>query len=624
MVVLLWGMLVVLSFIGWGRLVARILHVTDSDYGLDLVWGLAGLLGMSGAALAVGIATRLCLSTVIVAGVVFFFLFRQGRERKDSVINYFTIAVLALMMLVQALPSLLSLSYHAADDQAAYLAFPSKILNTGSLLESLSIRRQASLGGQSLLLALLHIGAPFEHLNFLDKGLCRVALAIVAVSAIPCGKAIFRLPLAAYILFLPNLSPNLSSMFSGALSFFGLYRTLVWCSLQEKIGLKQSFILALAALSPCTFRHNNIPVALLMIVCFHVLQVTRSDLRGLVRSLFQCLLILGILLFPWIASTYSLSPSDMFPWKASSDLSMGVFRAADYGDVVRQLLDSVATYAVPRGILIICAGFLLSMSLSSRDRAPSLAVWCAVSAGWVVTSFVLANVCPKDINRYDFGFVTGAIAASMLIGTEQIIESLEHLKLTLRFVLSAMILLFMIDGIVSSFPAFQKNFLALGNMAEPLSKKATESARYGRMQASIPEGSRIVSMVDDYYLLNFARNPIESLDLPGGVIPTAGKVGIHTGRHLHEILVSRKFTHLAYSIPENATGLYSLSQWERLAHGEKMEWFYRDDQRIPWSRLGSVVVRYFDMIHQLSKVCRTVYDDGTLRVLDLENCGETP
>src|SRR5262249_2621173 len=182
----LWGLLLLLSYVGWGALLNLLLYPQRR-----LGWGLQAPLGM-GLSLAVGgglAMARLVSSGTVVAWTVLGIV-AQGvcslrgceplvlRWRRifgrhgHSLVFRLAVALFAILIFLQYLRAVGNTSFNTWDDNMAYRGFARQLLDTGTLYEPFSWRRIASYGGQTYLQAMVLSGASPERLHIADNGIC--------------------------------------------------------------------------------------------------------------------------------------------------------------------------------------------------------------------------------------------------------------------------------------------------------------------------------------------------------------------------------------------------------------------------------------------------------------------
>ena len=246
--IILWAVFLFLSYIGYGAAVVRLLNLAEFN---DFGWAAKAAVGMSasivlGSALMVfKAATPVGLTSVAVVGFglacYFFYLElnktqistsnkRKGKAKPPVAkkANYawlFLVIPGAFALLTFATSVYWPFQYDPNDDWIAYLAFPEKILQTGTLIEPFSQRRITSLCGQSVLLAQIMIFAEPESAHLLDRGFGAIllfGLLVEATRKTALGWQWLRalIVLAAVTVSVPRI--NTSSTVIGVCLMFGV------------------------------------------------------------------------------------------------------------------------------------------------------------------------------------------------------------------------------------------------------------------------------------------------------------------------------------------------------------------------------------------------------------------
>ena len=128
------------------------------------------------------------------------------------------------------------------------------------------------------------------------------------------------------------------------------------------------------------------------------------------------------------------------------------------------------------------------------------------------------------------------------------------------------------------------------------------------MQAAIPSGARVLAMIERPYLLDFARNRIDHWDQAGAASPPPG-LPLRAGSDaVASYLVQQGIRYVAFTRPDRSTiDLYSRATWRRLLVGRMRVW------RIT----APIYLAAFDVVDELARTKKAVYDDGHLVVVDV-------
>ncbi len=198
----LWGIVIVLSLIGWGSAVNRLVFPRHRiDWGQKAAWGLAFSILVGGVLNLTWAISRAVILAYLAAGLLYwiFDIFKTGlsdiRSLSNRIHNYrkdkiafigflvvFTLAILQYGNWVSAKPfnwrdyylqpsKQHTFNWH--DDFHAYFVFPKKMLQAGSIgPEPFSERRLvSSLGGQAFLQTFVLSMLSEKNFNLIEPGL---------------------------------------------------------------------------------------------------------------------------------------------------------------------------------------------------------------------------------------------------------------------------------------------------------------------------------------------------------------------------------------------------------------------------------------------------------------------
>jgi hypothetical protein len=140
------------------------------------------------------------------------------------------------------------------------------------------------------------------------------------------------------------------------------------------------------------------------------------------------------------------------------------------------------------------------------------------------------------------------------------------------------------------------------------SSVADRDGVYRQMQGAIPPGAPLLVMLDEPFWLDFRRNPISLVDLPGAVSPPPG-MPLDDDQALVDYLVARGFHYLAFVRPSASASLYKRDTWARLAN---------ESQEPIWKLEAPFYLHMFDRVESLEKSRAHLFDDGRMVALDLD------
>ncbi len=627
-----WGLLLLVSFGGWGRALEHVLFPgRRADLGLCMAWGASAILFVGALIAAASQFSRgvvlVLVDVGLVAAAVFLVRGRQAliedatfvyRVARQNRLLALMLGVLLAATVVHYLGGVADTSSNPYDDDVAYLPFVKKLLQTGTLVEPFSFRRLSALGGQTLYLALLAPHADSRHLNAFDRGVC-----VVMVIALILGhrKGARRMPLfltiltLGFVLSLPNNSINTAAHFAGFALFLALYRTMAWIETEDRVVAK-SVVLALVAAATCTLRQNYLSVPVLMLASGYAYRVLGTKAGTFRDRLREPALVCGlsfVALLPWLVLAYRSNDTFLFPlqdgtFRRAMDLkspSLNMFKEVRF-------LISVALENEPiKGL-----GLIALASVMIRERTsykPLRSLWIASAVGVVVLSHTFTLSDAGNLARYLYGFLAAlAVAAILHAGTDRLAgRSSATARATLVLVIAAMAAQFTYSRQESAkmYHTFLKN-LDVERRRGPSSPETMthEAFLYPHVQSQVPKGASLAVMVDDPYYLDFARNPIFNLDMPGYASLKNPEMPYFKGSEpVAEYFLAHGIRYVMYVRPEHSHWLY-----------QREFWFARmfNDEEI-WRICAPYFVDLIDSLTALRDTRQNVHEEAGIVVLDL-------
>lgn len=534
-----WGALVLVSFLGYGSLVRQaISRRAPVDVGLRATWGAALACILGGGLAAASLMTRAAALGIVNLGVLLAFasLFlerdavaRGGRFMRRVARREWLIALLGLaalgFLLLQYFAAICDWHTNPYDDDIAYLPFVKKLEDTGALDEPFSLRRLSALGGQTFFLELLAPRTAFEQSHTFDRGVALVMVALLIFGYRAKGR---RAPLLAvfgatlFVLVLPSIAINTGSYYSGVVFFFGLYRTLEHLHAHPPSSpLRAAVPLALLSATACSLRQNFVPVPAVILGVSYAVTLARSPLpwRARWREPVATAGLTLLFVAPWLYVSYRSNGTFLYPvmlGDANPSLTLEATTMNWFREIqmqVRGFIEIVPIRTLP---------FLFIAAILQREessRRPLLALLVGTVVGTALCTHAFSQSDPSNVARYGFGF-TMALALAALLGaaTQRELRGAKRVNrasvalLFAAFAVSTEIVLAQ-DGLRASVTRSFRNI----DDARAAARRTPrgEAPLYDRLQASVPEGARLAVMLDEPFYLDFARNPVWNLDMPG-------------------------------------------------------------------------------------------------------------
>jgi hypothetical protein len=637
-----WGICLLLSLIGWGKVLNHILFPNQRiDWGQRAAWGLAFSVIIGGILNATSTISQTTILIFLGLGLVYCLvdlvnhrksigsnLLQLFQEiRKDKIILA-GIALVSLLILIQyagwvytGRTNFANMVYadgfNTSDDYHAYLVFPHKMLQLGSMgLEPFSERRIVSLGGQSFLHTLILSGLSDTNLNLIDPALplliiVGLILGYLRENTASIHRVIFTV-LVVLLIAVPKA--NTTSMMVPVALFVSLFRTLDSKEIDRNYWVANACIIALISASLCTLKSSLIPASALVFTVSYICYFISSNSKlKVVLEFGLATVLVGIFLLPWMISSYQSSGTLLYPL-----LGKG-YHASAYGITFKSgstLLGIVKTALTAfRGIYVFILILLGCLSLSIRplkfgnspaessfsSRQAPLSMTIAALLATVAVGVLTENADPF---RYSFSHLFPAIIILIMLAMTDT-GALNKNGVANFFLVAVfcagLAISYNWDITKQTYPAYLKN-IQFG-LTNPSLVSAKQKSQYAAMQQSIPQGETVLTRLDAPFILDFKRNQIFIADWPGGASLPPGMPAFKGHEALANYLVSQSIRYIAYS------------SWS-LNHPADVD--TSGPGLSSWFRLQAQLSHDFrDNVQQLAKTRKKLYQDGENFVLDL-------
>jgi hypothetical protein len=620
---------------GWGYFVVRIARVSDVDFGLRAAWGIAGYLAVAGVFVALGVCSRPVILTLVAAGAAGFAWrelvtprasWRCAGDAVRFVRARPALGGLAIALVVIAIAHVVgaaaALGRSPWDDDLAYTPFARRLLDTGDLVEPFSFRRLGAYGGQSALHALAGARGSLANIHLLDQGIgfAVALLALVGYARERKTSAAWLALLVLVVELLPNTAINTAAYWSGAALLFALYRTIV----AERWAL-----VGVVGAATCTLRQNYLPIVVIAIGGVLLAQLIarrgerdridlrRIDLRRIDRRRIAIVAVAAVLAIAgWWIAMYRSSDTFLFP------LVDGTFNPAV------TLRPSGVTWASELGFLVWCAAEpspivvvapLFLVLLVVRDRRPGMplrALFVGTVVGFVALVHAFAGYEAHQLWRYSFAPGVALLAALVLeIGASD--EATVELPSLGRWVVIVSLVVQLVESrtaLIKYVPALVddvRNAAAIDRDGDPSTDETRR--RYAALQASIPVGATVAVMLDDPYYLDFARNRIVNLDIPGYASPARHLPAFNGPGALQQYLVDQGIRYVAFVRSSHSRYVFRRPFWIwRLFHDAE-----------PFQAMSAYSIDMIDTLATLATQTPVLHDVDGFVVLDLDGGATT-
>jgi hypothetical protein len=623
---------------GWGYFVVRATRVSDTDFGQRALYGTAGLLAVAGMLLGLEICNHYAIAALVAAGYVGF-VWRElvtptpmgaharawiavARAHPGWAVLCVVLVVLAGYVMCGAVARF---GGNWWDDDVAYNSYMRRLLDLGEINEPFSFRRVSAYGGQTIINATAAIRGTFLNVFLVEHGLFQGLSLLVMIGAMRERKLdpIWQVLLVVTVLLFPDTSINTASYWTGVAGFLALYRVVLAIDRAGgRDAIAYGVIAALLGAAICTLRQNYIPVVVLFLGLFVLRRALtrarvdgwrmawRSD-RGLAIAI---VVTIAITLAPYCVAAYVSNQTFLFPMMLG-DWNPGLKLTPVVWSAWQEIEFFVWCCVEPHGLVVVIPLFCVMVSArDTRAGKPLTTLFVSVCVSFVllVHSFTLSD--PLNLWRYAFGYmVTLALVIAIEIGPSRR-PRVVHASWVARWVLFASLLVQLFEtrgDLRSKFQKFALDIRAAYVAEHHPHKGSQELAKhYARLQAAIPVDARVMTMLDSAAYLDFRRNDLTLLDMPGWCAPAPGYPAFQGAEELRRYLTGLGFQYLAFVRPESSVALYRRDGW--------LQRLFTD---LEVSRtMGAYLVDTIDSVTELATRCRLIYDEDGWAVLDLEAC----
>jgi hypothetical protein len=635
---LVWGALVLASFVGWGTLLARrLVPGQDVDPALRAAWGIALLVAVG------GVLSMFCLIsrgrvTALVAGGLLAVALDLGarraalleaslaalRRRPRALGAAIAIGALGLLALLQAASAGLTQAYYwHCDDTVAYVAFSSEMLSAGCSVQPFSIRGLNSYGGQPFLNAIMMSQLPAGAVLLFDRGLC-LLVAFGLVLWYPLRRRALALIPLALLVTLPDVRANTTSTMSAAVLLVAAFRTLeLPASPTGDAGglpFRLGALLALVVTALAALRQSClVPAAAVVAFAYGSLlsRAAPGERRGVLRDLGRVALLSLGLLGPWMISSFRSARALAHPLLSFNyHPEVGAYvTERKYFELARRLWTN---FTYDRTIKTLPLVLLAALLLKEDDRRRPLGsiFWASVVGMLALLwAFVWGNTNDNERILFSSALATSlCVCLAALRKAEAPVPDATPVRLTESFlpaVVACAAILIQVDGGRANTAKLYARALDLLQAASeapapPSPPPDPADVKYWALQNAIPPGARVLAMLDEPYRLDFARNRFAVIDLPGMVSPRPG-MPLDSDDALSAYLLGQHIRYFAFVRKESSLELYRQSVWATLSHNAE------PSQRT----LAPIFFKTFERAESLARTRAKLYEADGMVVVDL-------
>lgn len=610
--VFFWSLAVLASFWGYGELLRRRINrpeFADIGWGLTCAWGMAVVLAISGFLMATHQAKAPALALLILGGALASGYFLSERfttpkgKTHNKKIKQASKPPLPTcnwpLLVFGSLPWLLATLHFASsiawphqidpnDDLVCYLMLPKKILDTGTLLEPFNFQRAGSYGGHHLLQALVMIVGGERNGHIPDIGWARPVIVAITYNLLRERKghlSLVSIIILTVLLFLPAPRISTASSMSGAALLLALFQT-TRIAIKSQPSMSTRWVTAVPIALLLAAAGTMRPMALIA-GCFFLLFVACRHAIALDWGRWRLATIAGtaaaLLLLPWMITLWCSNETLINPPFLGNvnplfvDMSTRQGMLADIAQAAHFFLNP---YVWP-----------LVLSLFPLLFVKSLKVGFEVFIAVIVSVFLVAESCavviPSEVYRYTFPLLYAATCFSLGGLASFTASTLSFPSLAVLGVIIALL-----------FPNISTGVVLLREMAFGLRAQIKPTQGFFQpgmrdsllsLQNAVPQGERILSVVDAPYYFDFKRNRIDTINSIGGAGPGGG-IPVEKGPSaLKEYFLRLGYRYVIAVDFHSAVLLYNRQHW---LHHTRPEWYWNE----VWGRYALDFMRNVESI----------------------------
>lgn len=629
-----WGICILLSFIGWGGIINRILFPKyQVEWGQRAACGIAFTVFVGGVLNATYSISRAVILIYLGLGLLYclgyFFKTSQLSIKSFSYFRHYPkdwvfttgVAIVLFFIVVQYAGSVHTQHFNLHDDYHAYFVFPHKMLQMHSMgPDPFSERRILSLGGQSFLHTLILSMLGEENLHIIDPGVALIVVSGLLLGyfrdkRIPKRKAAF---LSMLFFFVPFPQANTTSAVTSTALMLSLFRVLDRNKLNLTGRTSNACIIALVTAALCSLKSSNIPFCGVLLLSSYIFYFfnSRGSRVAVIGELFMFSILTFMFLFPWMVSMYQSCGTALYPilgkgYHGSVYGSFSVTSSVVTLSGIIKIIISSATTSYLGAFLVLFVIGIKPLSTNIPSRAALLSVMISAVLGTLMLALAIEGY---GIHRYSFFLLHTAVIILIPIAYDAGADKGRLIRTGISLTVVIVVIACVLAQTVKY--SYKEHLRFFDNIKAGLSNTTlisdAERHQYTAMQQALPDSETVLTRLKKPFLLNFDRNRILIVDYPGGSSPPPGMPFFKGAEALADYLVSQSIRYVAYS--------YASEAWftkKAFKHRLKPEVH-------PWIRSEARHTFDFqDNLKQLGETRERIYDNNDIFVLDLlRRCGQ--
>lgn len=627
--VIAWSVVVFAVLWGFGGALCGAIHI-EVGPGEQMLVGAVIWIAGSGVLIALGCASRIPILVCAGAGLVLAVV-DLSRRRSSATEPWTAERTTRLVLggllagyLVLNLVAMASTRGNPYDDHVAYMAFVKRLLDCGDLVEPFSFRRLSAYGGQTALQALAAARGDVAASDLLDRGIFQIISVLIVLDLAHRRRLglTVKLIIVGFLLSLWDMNLNSAAIWTGFACFLGGYGF----ASREDLSPRLSLALACAVFgAACTLRQNylvpaGITAALLL---FNHVRARarhaswRTAWRDERRTVTLAILAAAAVVVPYMVAAWLACGTALYPILPGTGDPATPLRPT--GAIwLDELQFFVTVLFNPEPIRI--WWLLVPLMLVARERRssrpwPAFAIGCFLGFAFLIHSFMLSD--SYNLWRYGFAYMTALVVIFALETLGQlpfVAPPADEAAPGIAVPAAGIILLLCALGVhfieargtISGRVSYaNQNLMALRDLGT--AKADPRVAYYTELQGSIPEGAVIGVMLDDAWMLDYQRNKIFNLDLPGFAAPGPGLPSFSDPEHWRAYFLARGIRYLLFVEGDYSTYLYRRSGWVWRMYGDDELYRY----------IAAHMVDTIDTFSALSRSSRVLFHRDGLYAIDL-------
>jgi hypothetical protein len=619
----LWGLCVLLAMIGWGTAINRILlRERVVDWGWRAAWGFAFSACLGGLLNLAELVSRPTVMLLLGAGLALLALGGRGSrvEKPEALFPWrfggshrITALALWLVVLLIAIRYFGTAvgregSFNSHDDFHAYLVFPTKMLQTGSMgSDPFSLRRVLFAGGQGFLQTYLLALLPVWSLNILDAGLGVIVVVGVLLGYFQRSRITGFSASLVLLTFLLVWSPivNVTSQCLALALFLSLFRVLELPDAVECGPFARPWLVALHVGAICSLKLSLVLACMTMVAVSYGIAIAARPRWQRVRESIAVAILSAAFFGPWMIDMYWSNGTAFYPLLGKG---YAAYAYGEFADPYGAFNVHAALRGIPVFPLTIMAGlsFLAgSLDLSRwRENGPRLALLVAALVG---TAAIVAGLNGTDSYRYVYPFVFAPILIELshALSMERNLSVPASARRIIAAATAGVMMVAWINRTVHMYAKAAKSiFVAAVRDPTPAWNTMTDQTRM--MQRVIPPGATLLARLERPFLLDFRRNRVYIIDWPGGASLLPGMPFFTGSEPLARYLLANSIRYIAYDYASEAN--FSSKRYSIRLEPSKVP-AVRNSARLTFE--------FQDNLAALGNTRKRIYDDGATFVLDL-------